>query len=87
MGGNGEGGIEKDFQGSEALTGGTVKPLTETHHKVTREQFGNFFEKLNINLPHNPAMPHKDFDASVPRSTIHHGQRVEILNVCESVNG
>lgn len=44
MGGNGEGGTEKDFQGSEALTGGTVKPLTETHHKVTREQFGSFFE-------------------------------------------
>ena len=32
-------------------------------------------------------MPHKDFDANVPRSTIHHGQRMEILNVCESVNG
>ena len=44
MGGNGEGGTEKDFQGSEALTGGTVKPLTETHHNVTREQFGSFFE-------------------------------------------
>lgn len=44
MWGDGEGGVEKDFQGSEALTGGTVKPLTETHHKVTREQFGSFFE-------------------------------------------
>lgn len=83
---DGEEGVKKDFQGSEALTGGMVKPLTETHHQVTREQFGSFFE-LNINLSPNPAMPHKDFDASVPSSTVHHGQRMEILNVCESVSG
>lgn len=41
---DGERGVKKDFQGSEALTGKMVKPLTETHHKVTREQFGSFFE-------------------------------------------